>query len=170
MACFPFVVGRLIATCKRGYRPAEAVNCKSRASKTQEKLARAPKEFRLSFFASQNKQVKKSIGIPRSRLLQFTARAIHWRMLQGKTLVERSTSFSFQSIIKNLGCWWVPVGMWAKCEHFPALRSKVGKAQPVGEADCPYIHGHSLHGGASAITLRAAKSSPARHCRSAPVL
>jgi hypothetical protein len=54
----------LIATCKGSHRPAEAVNCKRRASKTKIK-PRAPQEFRLSFFASQNKQVKKSIEIPK---------------------------------------------------------------------------------------------------------
>jgi hypothetical protein len=48
----------LIATCKRENRPAEAANCKRRASK-KETGARAPQEFRLSFFASKNKQAQK---------------------------------------------------------------------------------------------------------------
>ena len=57
-------------------RPAEAGNCKRRASKTNKRRART-EGISTVFFASQNKQVQKSIEIPRSRLLQFAARAIH---------------------------------------------------------------------------------------------
>jgi hypothetical protein len=45
MAVLLVAVGRLIATCKKENRPAEAGNCKSRASKTQEKRREHRRNF-----------------------------------------------------------------------------------------------------------------------------
>jgi hypothetical protein len=59
MACFLSLIGRLIATCEKKIALLKPGIVKSRASKNQRIGARAPKEFRLSFFASQNKQVQK---------------------------------------------------------------------------------------------------------------
>jgi len=71
---------RLIATCKRGIARLKPRIAKGAPQKPKEKVARAPPEFRLAFLLLQKKQAKKSIEIPRSRLLQFAARAIHCRL------------------------------------------------------------------------------------------
>jgi hypothetical protein len=40
-----------------------------------------------------------------------------------------------------LCCLWTPEGIVGAGEHFSALRSEAGEAQPFGEADRPQIHG-----------------------------
>jgi hypothetical protein len=77
MAWTPFCFSRLIATCKGSHRPAEAVNCKRRASTTQIKARAHRRNFDCLFLLLKINRLKKSIAIPRSRLLQFAARAIH---------------------------------------------------------------------------------------------
>src|SRR5580704_15978822 len=90
MAWTPFCFIRLIATCKGSHRPAEAVNCKRRASKTQIKARAHRRNFDCLFLLLEINRLKKSIEIPRSRLLQFAARAIHCPMSRKVFLSSRS--------------------------------------------------------------------------------
>jgi hypothetical protein len=82
----PLLVRRLIATCKRGIALLKPGIAKGALQKTNKKRART-EGISTVFFASQNKQVQKSIEIPRRRLLQFSVRAIHWRV-SGKVLLS----------------------------------------------------------------------------------
>jgi hypothetical protein len=57
-----------------------------------------------------------------------------------KGRVADATFFFFQIHYEISGVW-VPVEIVGEGEHFPALRSKAGEAQPVCVADRPHIHG-----------------------------
>jgi hypothetical protein len=82
---------RLIATCKRWIALLKLRIAKGALQKPKEKERAHRRNFDCLFLLLQRNSFKKSIEIPRSRLLQFAARAIHYRHVEevGIKLIPR---------------------------------------------------------------------------------